>query len=66
MTHNSRKALAALTLALTLARPVFPWGAEGHRAMAMVAQQNLSADARSHVVAVLGNDDLGSIASWMD
>ena len=66
MTHNSRKALAALTLALTLARPVFPWGAEGHRAMAMVAQQNLSADARSHVIAVLGNDDLGSIASWMD
>ena len=31
--------------------------------MAIVAQQNLSAEARSHVVAILGSDDLASIAS---
>jgi hypothetical protein len=48
------------------ATPAYPWGKEGHEALAHVAALNLSADARAHIVRILGNDDLGSIASWMD
>jgi len=66
MTTNTRKACAASFLALALACTAYPWGAQGHRAMAIVAERNLSAEARSHVAAILGSDDLGSIASWMD
>jgi hypothetical protein len=56
----------ALALALALAAPAYPWGVEGHKALAIVAAQNLTADARAHVVKILGNDDLASIAVWMD
>ncbi len=66
MTFRIKRTLATLTLALASALPAFPWGAEGHSAMALVAAQNLSADARSHVVKILGSDNLSSIASWMD
>ena len=66
MTQKLPKAFAALFLALTFACPAFPWGAEGHSAMAIVAQHNLSAEARSHVATILGSDDLASISSWMD
>ena len=34
--------------------------------MALRGAQNLSGEARSHVVKILGNDDLCSISSWMD
>lgn len=63
---QSRRTLIALVLVLASAGPAYPWGPEGHRAMALVAEQHLSADARSHVVKILGNDDLASIATWMD
>ncbi|HEY5079809.1 MAG TPA: S1/P1 nuclease [Opitutaceae bacterium] len=66
MTLRTRKFLPTLLLALAAASPAYPWGREGHAALATVASQNLSAEARAHVVKILGNDDLGSIASWMD
>lgn len=66
MTARFRSAIAASLLALGFAAPAFPWGAEGHRALAMVADQNLSMEARRHVEAILGGDDLASIAVWMD
>jgi len=61
--HRTR---ICLFLALACAAPAYPWGAEGHRALALVAEENLTADARSHVAKILGNDDLASIAVWMD
>jgi hypothetical protein len=61
-----RKACAFLAVSLACAAPAYPWDAEGHSAVAQVAEQNLTADARSHVVKILGSDDLPSIASWMD
>ena len=66
MTLSTRKIVTTLLLALAAASPAYPWGKEGHAALATVASQNLSANARAHVVKILGNDDLGSIASWMD
>jgi hypothetical protein len=56
----------ALALALACAAPARAWDAEGHAAVALVAEKNLTADARAHVVKILGSDDLASIASWMD
>ena len=66
MNSPSPKIWTALILALAAAAPAYPWGKEGHAAVGATAAENLSADARSHVVKILGNDDLGSVASWMD
>jgi len=66
MISASNRTCLALVLALACATPAYPWAAEGHRAVALVAQQNLTEDARSHVEKILGSDDLASIAVWMD
>jgi hypothetical protein len=44
----------------------FAWGAEGHRVVADVAREHLSASARLAVVQLLGDDDLASISTWAD
>lgn len=61
-----RTALASLLLAFLSAVPAYPWGAEGHAAIGLIAEQRLSPEARAHVEHILGNDDLAGIASWMD
>jgi hypothetical protein len=66
MFPSSQRTLVGLALALAFASPAYPWGVQGHKALALVAGQNLSADARSHVIKILGNDDLASVAVWMD
>jgi hypothetical protein len=66
MSYFLKRFLAASLLALAFAAPAYPWGVEGHKAIALAATQNLSPTARSHVVAILGSDDLASIAVWMD
>ncbi|HEY3756585.1 MAG TPA: S1/P1 nuclease [Opitutaceae bacterium] len=58
--------LFAFALALASAPLAFSWGAQGHAAIGLVAEQNLTADSRRHVESLLGNDDLAAIASWMD
>jgi hypothetical protein len=66
MTLRLSKALAALALSAGFTLTAYPWGTEGHRAVGLVATQNLSESARAHVVKILGSDDLSSIAVWMD
>ncbi len=66
MSPLSKRTGAALALALACAGPAYPWGPEGHAAAGLVATRNLTPAARAHVVAILGNDDLSAIASWMD
>src|ERR1700690_34181 len=66
MTHCLKRTLPALALALAFAATAYPWSREGHVALAMVASQNLSADARAHVVKILGDDNLAAISVWMD
>jgi S1/P1 nuclease len=61
-----RRSLAVFCAALLISSPAYPWGAQGHAAIGLVAQQRLSASAREHVKVVLGNDNLAAIASWMD
>jgi len=66
MTRRLRIALSAGALVLALGAPLHAWDAEGHAAVGLVATRNLSPEARRHVAAILGSDDLASIASWMD
>jgi hypothetical protein len=44
----------------------FGWGAQGHRIVAAVAQERLSASARQQIRALLGNRDLPSVANYAD
>ncbi len=66
MNRTSRRIWTAILLALASAAPAYPWGKEGHAALAQAAAQALTPEAREHVVKILGNDDLASVASWMD
>jgi len=66
MISNFRRHAAASILSLALAAPGYSWWSEGHQALALEATQELSPDARAHVVKLLGSDDLESIAIWMD
>jgi hypothetical protein len=66
MTPHLKKICPAILLALALATPAYPWSREGHLAVATLARENLSDDARRHVVKILGNDDLAAICVYMD
>jgi hypothetical protein len=66
MIATLQRTCLAVGLALAFASPAYPWAAQGHKALAMVAGQNLTPEARAHVVKILGNDDLAAIAIWMD
>src|ERR1700733_6687548 len=50
---------------LTTAQPA-AWGPEGHRLIAAIALEAMSADARSGALALLGEDDFIQTAPWAD
>jgi hypothetical protein len=54
------------SVTIFFATPVYPWGAEGHQAIGEVARTMLSSKARGEIQKLLGNDDLASIAVWLD
>lgn len=61
------RAVAGLFLLLGSSGPSWAWGQEGHSVIAEIADLNLSASAKSHVVALIGqNASLASVASWAD
>jgi S1/P1 Nuclease len=66
MTPLPKRACTAIALALAMATPAYPWAREGHMAVATIARENLSDDARRHIVKLLGKDDLTSICVYMD
>ena len=66
MTSPSRRFCLVLVLTLAWAAPAYPWGREGHQAMAAIAVQNLTPETLGHVKKILGNDDLPAISVWMD
>jgi hypothetical protein len=65
-----RTLLLVLTLALALnpGQFAYAWGGEGHQAIGEAAARAniLSKEARSEVIKLLGNDDLASVAVWLD
>jgi S1/P1 Nuclease len=60
------KPTALLLAFLSLPMSSFAWGPQGHRVVAELARERLSASALRQVRALLGNDDLGGIATWAD
>jgi hypothetical protein len=44
----------------------YPWGGDGHRAIAEAARTQLSPETRAKVEKILGNDDLAAVAGWLD
>jgi S1/P1 Nuclease len=53
-------------LALFFTIPAYPWGAEGHQAIGEAARAMLTPEARIEIQKILGDDDLASIAVWLD
>jgi hypothetical protein len=53
-------------VALFFTTPAYPWGAEGHQAIGEAARAMLTPEARIEIQKLLGDDDLASIAVWLD
>lgn len=56
---------AAAALALT-AQGCLAWGAEGHRMVGLIADQELTLRTRMAVRSLMGADSLADVANWMD
>ena len=55
------------TVVILLATQVlFAWGANGHRIVAQICYDNLSADVQSRINKLLGDDYLTQVATWPD
>lgn len=61
---KNRILLAALVCIITL--PALGWGVTGHRAIGLVAEQHLSAKAKKKLKALLGQQSLAIVSTWMD
>jgi S1/P1 Nuclease len=44
----------------------FGWGATGHRATGLIAEQYLSAKAKKRIKQILGQESLAMVSTWMD
>ena len=64
---RSRALAAAVLACLSLtAGAVHAWGPQGHRLVALVAANHLSAAAREQVQRLLGDESLADVAVWAD
>lgn len=53
-------------VAMLAAAPAFPWGAEGHRIVGLVAEGLLDERARAELARLAGADSLADIGLWLD
>ena len=67
---QAKRGIAAAILTglvlLSTATDVVAWGPKGHRLVALVARELLTADARSEIVVIMGSDDLPTFANYLD
>ncbi len=61
---KNRLLLTALVCIITF--PALGWGVTGHRAIGLVAEQHLSAKAKKKLKALLGQQSLAIVSTWMD
>lgn len=61
-----KKLIALLLLTAFTFTQVLAWGPKGHAIVADIAESHLTPAAKKNVQALLGNDNLASIASWAD
>lgn len=55
-----------LAVACLISLESFGWGATGHRATGLIADQYLTAKARKKIAAILGQESLAMASTWMD
>jgi hypothetical protein len=60
------KKLMAAALVMGIASPAYPWGRQGHRLVALVAQDHLTEIAAANVRALLGKQSMADVASFAD
>lgn len=56
----------AALLLLGFSTSAFGWGRQGHRIVAVIAEDHLTPVAKENVHALLGNETLADVASWPD
>jgi hypothetical protein len=61
-----RKPIALFLLAVLPWSQLSAWGYKGHRIVAEIALNHVSATTRQNLVLLLGNDDLAGISNWAD
>src|SRR5689334_13070574 len=66
MSQRFTRITSILALFLLLNTSAFAWGPEGHRIVAMLAQQRLSPAAKAQMRALLGNNGLAAVANYAD
>jgi hypothetical protein len=59
-------AVFALAIACAASAVVYGWGAQGHRLVALVAENHLTPAARKNVQVLLGDESLADVAVWAD
>ena len=60
------KFLLPLLCFFLLIQRAFPWGAQGHQAIGEVARKLLTPAAKVSITAILGDDDLAAVGTWLD
>jgi len=70
---KSNTAIMSLSLLLGVSQPALPWGDDGHKTIALIAQQCLTQSAKNQMAAMLAADpdpltphDIASEATWAD
>lgn len=53
-------------LLLLVAADVFGWGATGHRATGLIAEQYLTSKTKKKLATILGQESLAMVSTWMD
>jgi hypothetical protein len=55
-----------LGLIFMMVQSAYSWDGDTHRAIAEAARGMLTADARTRIAKILGNDDLAAVSVWLD
>ena len=63
--HLAMASVAAVILGM-LSSSLLAWGSQGHRLVARIAENHLTAAARRAVRGLLGSDRMADVASWAD
>ncbi|HQQ84257.1 MAG TPA: S1/P1 nuclease, partial [Cyclobacteriaceae bacterium] len=61
-----KKSLSVLLLVLWVSAATYAWGPTGHRAMGKVAEQYLNPKAKKRIAAILQQESLAMVSTWMD
>ena len=65
-TLNMKKRLIAMVFTCFSVAEVFGWGATGHRATGLIAEQYLNAKAKKRIALILEQESVAMVSTWMD